>query len=437
LPPRELSPDLLRIVDACAVPALWQRRQLALDRLIQVQPNSDMASAARLKMLQMLSSDELQAWRNRAALEPTSNQSVGSLRNDTGNTFNRSASSLTPFDVVPASATAEASGLSPRNPPVVAGAGSDSSSQVNVATFVTPAGEAGAANSLKSNLAQSDLFFKTIDSCYKSDLYLANLPQLELMRDAITRNKVGGTRAGNASHGLIESIIGLSGIAGWPQVAKQELMLSQDRPEQLRWVGFAVATSNRPLLDGVLDEPMWAACPPMKLTHANPNAMAGKELPATVRWSFDDRYLYIAIDSPREAQATINSVSKPRKYDSDLDAADHIHFVLDTDRDYASAVELGVSSEGETFDRCCGLPQYNPQYAVAIPRAPLSNRWIAEIAIPIADLTTRADLTSEAWAVSAHRRSSKGDTQSWSSMSSEQPLFQSAGLLLFVQPPGN
>ncbi|MDX1929485.1 MAG: YCF48-related protein [Pirellulaceae bacterium] len=441
LPPREVAPALVRVVNACSVPALWQRRQLALERLIQLQPDSDTASHARMTLLQMLSSDELRAWSQNTTTDPTGSQSVGSLRNDPGNALSRSASSLTPFDTVPASATKADAANTARNASVVTGAKTDASSQVSVATFVTPASEtasetvSGSAAPKKSTTQQSDLFFQTLDSCYKSDLYLANLPQLELMRDAISRERLGNTRGASMPNGLLESIAGLNAIAGWPQVAKQELLLANDHPEQLRWVGFAVATATRPLLDGVLDEPMWSACPPMKLTRANQNSTNGTETPALVRWSFDDRYLYIAIDSPREDRSNLNRAPKLRKYDSDLEAADHIHFVLDTDRDYASAIELGVSSEGETFDRCCGITQYNPQYAVAVPDAPLPERWVAEIAIPISDLTTKADLTSQAWAVSAHRRSLRGETQSWSSMLSDQPSLQSAGILLFVQPP--
>jgi photosystem II stability/assembly factor-like uncharacterized protein len=437
MPPREVSPALVRVANACSVPALWQRRQLALERLIQVQPDSDTASHARLSLLQMLSSDELRAWSQNATSDPTSSQSVGSLRNEPGNALSRSASSLTPFDTVPASATNDDGSKTARNASVVTGATTDAASQVTVATFVKSANETanGSVSPQKSNTQQSDLFFQAIDSCYRSDHYLANLPQLELMREAMSRERLGNTRGAGTSNGLLESIAGLNAIAGWPQVAKQELLLAKDHPEQLRWVGFAVATATRPLLDGVLDEPMWSACPPMKLTRANQNSTNGKDTPALVRWSFDDKYLYIAIDSPREDSSNLNRAPKLRKYDSDLEAADHIHLVLDTDRDYASAIELGVSSDGETFDRCCGMPQYNPQYAVAVPDAPLPERWVAEIAIPISDLTTKADLTSQAWAVSAHRRSLRGETHSWSSMLSDQPSLQSAGILLFVQPP--
>ncbi len=442
LPPRELAPSLLRVVNACSGPSLWPRRQVALERLVHLQPDSDMASHARFKSLQMLSSDEMHAWREAASSDLSSNQSVGSLRTEAGNALSRNGSSLTPFDIVSAIATKPtrmtADDLTDmmRNTQVVTGARLDAGSQVGVAAFTTTlnAGFAGNDRSVNVGAQRGDLFFKALDACYKSDLHLANLPQLELMRDAMSRSRSGTPRGANASTALLESIVGLSAMAGWPQVARQEQLLAQDRPEQLRWVGFAVATANRPLLDGVLNEPMWAACPPMKLTRTNQN-VTSKNAPATVRWSFDERYLYIAIDSPRDEKATIHGPARLRKYDSDLNAVDHVHLLLDTDRDYASAIELGVSAAGETFDRCCEMIQYNPQYSVAVPSSPPQDRWVAEIAIRLSDLTTQSELTGQAWAVSAHRKSLYGETQSWSSIVSEQPSLQSTGLLLFVQPP--
>jgi hypothetical protein len=443
-PPRELPPSLLRVVSACSAPSLWARRQIALERLIQLQTESDTASSARFKLLQMLSSDELQAWR-KADAGDSSRNTAGSLRTDPSGSISRSGSSMSPFDTVTASTTAPTSATPPIGAVVNAafssetlnGEVSNAGARVSVAAFAnsTSSGSAAAPKPRENGTEHSESFFKALDNCYKSDLFLANLPQLELMRHAMTRSRTGPPRAASTSPALLESIIRLTALAGWPQVAQQELLLASDRPEQLRWVAFAVATANRPLLDGVLNEPMWSACPPMKLMPTNRAEKDDFDSPVTMRWSFDDRYLYIAIDSPRDKKQITNQASRLRKYDSDLQAVDHVHLMLDTDRDYASAIELGVSCEGETFDRCCEMVEYNPQYAVAVPASRQPDRWVAEVAIRLSDLTTKTEMTGQAWAVSAHRRTLNGDNQSWSSMLTEHPSLQSAGLLLFVQPP--
>jgi hypothetical protein len=439
LPPRELAPSLMRIVGACSAPPHWPRRRLALERVIQLQPDCDTASSARLKLLQMLGSDEMLAWRQSAVTDTLSNSTIGSLRSNPSNSISRA--SLTPFDtpsVVTASATVPVvNSVEPQiNSQVVSG-DQDVRAQVSAATFSTPSGSSssGRASAQSMEPIEIEAFFHALDDCYKSDQLLAKLPQLELMRDKMTRSRSNVPRGVPASTALLESVARLTALAGWPQVAQQELLLANGRPEHLRWVAFAVATANRPLLDGVLDEAMWAACPPMKLTPINETAISEVNAPATLRWSFDDRYLYIAIDSPRDAQSKIAPPPRLRKYDSDLQAAEHIHLMLDTDRDYASAIEIGVSSSGETFDRCCDLANFNPQYAVAVPDSPPPDRWIAEIAIRLSDLTSNRELTGHAWAVSAHRRSLQDGNQSWSSIRSELPSLQSAGLLLFVKPP--
>ena len=440
LPPRELAPSLMRIASVCSAPPLWPRRQLALERLIHIQPDSDVASKARFQLLQMLGSDELQAWRQAAARDSSSNETVGSLRQDPSTSISRS--SLTPFDAVSAitvSATAPIRDqVSPHiDSQVVSGATQDAGSQVSLANFAAPSNSpsAGSSNASLTEASHVEAFFKALDACYKADPSLAKLPQLELMREAMARSRSDVSRSAAASTVLLDSIARLTALAGWPQVAQQELILANNRPEQLRWIAFAVATATRPRLDGVLDEPMWSACPPMKLLPSGRTVTSDTTAPAMVRWSFDDRYLYIAIDSPRDSRPRTEPTPKLRKYDGDLQTLDHVQLMLDTDRDYASAVELGVSSTGETFDRCCEMVQFNPQYAVAVPTEPQSDRWVVEMAIRLSDLTTRHELTGHAWAVSAHRRSLHGGNQSWSSMLSEQPSLQSAGLLLFVQPP--
>jgi photosystem II stability/assembly factor-like uncharacterized protein len=438
LPPRELAPSLLRIAQACTAPPLWSRRQLALERLVQLQPDSDTASHARLALLQMLSSDEMRAWKQASLSELSSSSPISELASMPKG-LNLNASSLTPFDTIAASSAAAldtqagspvANGIALADPPPVTSAAFSSTSNSEVVS---------AAATRIADDKRSEPFFAALDACYKVDSYLTKVPQLELMREASLRSRSEAHRTAPNSMASLEPIAGLSALAGWPQAAQQEILLAGGRPEQLRWIAFAIATANRPRLDGLLDEPMWAASPPMQLMPSRQAATVAAETlatrPATVRWAFDETYLYIAVDSPREPQSHAHRAQRLRKYDSDLRASDHVHLMLDTDRDYASAIELAVSSAGETFDRCCGLTGFNPQYAVAVPESPQPERWTAEIAIRLSDLTTQTSLIGRAWAISAHRLPVNGENESWSSMLTEQVAPQSAGLLLFVPAP--
>ena len=434
LPPRELAPSLLRVANGCSSPNLWTRRQIALERLIQLQPDSDASSSARLMLLQMLSSDEMRAWQQSIEAESASNLGINSLASSTAANSATSATAVSPFD-----SAAKVVTDARDNSQVVAASFSSSTTK-----------EKSAADSARSKHAKLDeAFFLALDNCYKSDPYLVKLPELELMQESRQRAKAEATRAIQPTSTSLESIIQRTALAGWPQACQQELFLARGRAEQLRWIAFAVATATRPQLDGVLDEPMWQACPPMQLI-GNGKQISAPELSknqngavenqitneaAKVFWSFDDRYLYIGIDAPQSLSVTSSAPPKLRKYDSDLSAMDHLHFTIDTDRDYSSAIELGVSEVGETFDRCCQLPSFNPKYAVAVPQTQQRGRWTAELAIRISDLATQTAVTGRAWAVSAHRRKKNGESESWSSMVTEQATPQAAGLLLFVAPP--
>ncbi len=446
LPPRELAPSLLRIANGCAAPNQWQRRQIALERLLQLQSESDAASSARLMLLQMLSSDEMRAWKRAVENESASNLGLGGLAYTSVASAVATPTAASPFE-------------SARNNGAVNNAATNpDGSQVVSASFVsTPGNELRtneAAGLLPKNARDEKLdeaFFVALDNCYKADPLLVKLPELELLRESMQRARSEAIRTAPVTTSTFESIMQHSALAGWPQVARQELLLAHGRPEQLRWIAFAVATKERPRLDGVLDESMWSTCPPMQLVAgakqrlapesvadvsqlSNPSGQPQSET-ARVFWSYDDRYLYIGIDAPQAASFTQGPPPKLRKYDNNLSSTDHLHFTLDTDRDYSSAIELGVSATGETFDRCCELPSYNPKYAVAVPSAPVAGRWTAEIAIRIEDLTTHSSLSGRAWAVAAHRRNPVGESESWSTMITEQAALQSAGLLLFVPAP--
>ena len=434
LPPRELAPSLLRIVNGCSSPNLWARRQVALERLIQLQPDSDAASSARLTLLQMLSSDEMRAWQQSIESETASKVGLGSLANATSLNEATTAQAVSPFDVALKQTPSQA-------------ATSTNYSKVVTASFSNSATtELSNEAAERARRAKSDeAFFLALDNCFKADPYLVKLPELELIQQSRQRAKSEALRTAPPVASALESMIQRTSLAGWPQVAQQELLLERGRPENLRWIAFAVATPNRPKLDGVLDEEMWQACPPMQLVSNNqqksPPARGDKAdaneptNAARIFWSYDDRYLYIGIDAPQSARTTSAAPPKLRKYDSDLTAVDHLHFTLDTDRDYSSAVELGVSELGETFDRCCELASFNPKYSVAVPQSQPSGRWTAEVAIRISDITTQSDLTGRAWAVAAHRRNANGTPESWSSMKTEQAALKAAGLLLFVPSP--
>ena len=120
-----------------------------------------------------------------------------------------------------------------------------------------------------------------------------------------------------------------------------------------------------------------------------------------VHWAFDRDYLYVAIAAPLTSGASPSAVVERREYDADLSRVDHVHLLLDTDRDYCTAIELAVAADGRTYDRCCGEAEYNPKWHVSVRND--SSHWYAELAIELSELTCTAELADTAWAVSARR----------------------------------
>jgi hypothetical protein len=94
---------------------------------------------------------------------------------------------------------------------------------------------------------------------------------------------------------------------------------------------------------------------------------------------------------------------------------------------------LAVSADGRTFDRCCGSAEYNPKWHVWV--ASTADRWTAELAIGLTELTCQPEVAGNAWAISARRPHPQGEPQSWSQLRSHQPNLHAAGLLLFGPVP--
>jgi photosystem II stability/assembly factor-like uncharacterized protein len=435
LPPRELTSMLLRVADLSAAPQNWARRQFALERLAQMQPESDAATYARLKVLQMLSSDELLAWGRMQ--EANAAQSLANSRpGSSASLIAPIANTPSPFDTL---TTAD-----PLVTTVSATSKSSGDNAVTTASFLgeaTPSNSAATIVSAPRSVAPAVLesqrfsnFFATLDACTKADPFLIDWPELSTMYQAINRGKAELQPGASPSMSALEQLRSLTSLAGWPQIAHQGLVLAAGRADQLRWVTLALAAAEPPRLDGVLDEPLWATCPPMQLTTLNADGEHGTDQATKIRWAYNSDYLFIAIDAARTVASKPSAPPRVRSYDSDLRLSDYVQLMLDTDRDYASAVELGVSADGETYDRVCGIPGYNPKWFVAVPQVPNPQRWTAEIAIRLTDLTTHPDLAGRAWAVTALRRSPTGQDQSWSLLKTNEACLQSAGLMLFVPP---
>lgn len=435
LPHREAAPLLHQLVSRLSTsPKHWPNQQVALERLTRV--GDDAADWARIELLKQSQSDERAAWRKFWESRQQSSLRIATpldkkpvpIPNQLTHSPSADSWNATPFQNPVANLGTEST-----NQPATLDAMSGSSSAVVPASAVSIAGPPPPATA-----PLDSQWFQLLAHCNRSAPWLVGRPDIELLT---YRTKAQLASDGNSAHWSLlgdqlsssvhlENLIQATQLIGWPQIAQQELLLSTGQIDRLRWKAMAMWADSPPRLDGEFTESFWNAGPPIRLAKLETPAGVQTTDQPTVRWAYDADYLYLAIDCPRDSSLPPEVPAASRDYDADLSGSDHLHLLLDTDRDYCTAIELAVSADGRTYDRCMGFSEYDPKWHVLV--SPKAERWTAEIAIELRSLTTRTDLAGSAWSVSARRLNPHGSSQSWSQLRTHTPLLQAGGLLLFM-----
>ncbi|MEQ8839190.1 MAG: hypothetical protein RID07_20460, partial [Lacipirellulaceae bacterium] len=154
-----------------------------------------------------------------------------------------------------------------------------------------------------------------------------------------------------------------------------------------------VYSAQRPHLDGVLDDPIWNGKVNESPT-AKPQAVA-------LRFAYDSEYLYFTAKVERKASIAFVPDERPRSRDTDLSNFDRVRFLLDVDRDYATAYEMTIDHRGWTSDACWGDATWNPEWFVAAHSS--ETHWQVEVAVAWSSLVDSPPTASDAWAVRCER----------------------------------
>lgn len=471
VPARECGAVLQGLANRLNATHDWPQRQVVYQRLIELAPYSDTADWARLDQLALSLSDESLAWRrletrrdsglqrSNRSLQSVSDADLGMANEglaSTGKTIRASAESwnATPFGevkrahgdgvgiqsaVVAASAALPIFSSTPQtfnaNVPHAIYDGAGDSTRIDASTANVDAVKRATFDAAQSlTTVADDGWQRLLHLAHAQAPALLARPDLELRQ--FRSEQSAQQYAPEAGIDRLRRLSESRQLIGWPQMAQQELALQQGRASELRWAVRARSTDQPPLLDGNLNEPFWQNADVMELSELDAPSSDSPEMGATqpqpaktlVRWSFDHEYLYVGIVAPRTGGSPPPPVER-RSYDADLEAADHVQLTFDTDRDYYTAIELGIAADGRTYDRCCGYVAYNPKWHVSVRSQP--QQWTAELAIELADLTCQSELQGTAWAVSARRLQPNQATQSWSRLRTHVPYLHAGGLLLF------
>lgn len=201
-------------------------------------------------------------------------------------------------------------------------------------------------------------------------------------------------------------------------------------------------TTDRPHLDGRLDESMWQSAERMDLTNRErESSSAGlsrdtassldekdsRPRSASVRLSYDHEFLYVAASCPKAGGVEYSADDRPRTRDADLTPQDRVELRLDLDRDYTTAFEFTIDRRGWTHEACWGDATWNPTWYVAADGDDAS--WTIEAAIPLAELTDRPPEARHVWAIAIRRIVPGVGDETWAGEGTDSP--SPYGLLIF------
>ncbi len=220
-------------------------------------------------------------------------------------------------------------------------------------------------------------------------------------------------------------------VDAWAACAMGELWFMKPvGPPPKKMLRCAVA-SEKPFLDGRLDDAAWRNAAPSTLYDAEGNPAA-----ATVQAARDEEYLYLAVQCRKAPEADYPENDQPRDYDAPLEERDRVEFLIDVDRDYATYYRLAVDHRGCTAEACLGDASWNPQWFVAASSD--VEQWTIEAAIPFRQLAPQAPRRRDVWALGVQRMipRSQGavedaDFQSWTTPAAPRVRAEGFGYLLF------
>jgi photosystem II stability/assembly factor-like uncharacterized protein len=212
----------------------------------------------------------------------------------------------------------------------------------------------------------------------------------------------------------------------WTVCASSELWLKQPTRRPPKATLECRRASQRPHLDGRLDDETWQACLPASL--ASPDANDAN-WPAAVMLAYDGEFLFVAASCRKAPGANYPAAEPRRTRDPDLGDRDRLELLLDVDRDYATYYRLTIDHRGWAADACADVAAWNPDWYIAA--AEDESSWTIEAALPWKELCERPPTDQTVWAVGLQRVIPGAGFQSWSQPADPAILPAGFGLLLF------
>lgn len=258
---------------------------------------------------------------------------------------------------------------------------------------------------------------------------------------AVRFSLAAAIRAGGDHERAATYVVGLANQAiaePWRDAAAVERWLAESRrTSSAKPTLESHPVSQRPLLDGKLDEAIWQQAQTLKLTGSKTD-LGADHVATQVRVANDRQFLFVSIECQKRPGHDYFVDQGPRPRDGASPEHDQLTMTIDVDRDYTTALKLSVDSRGWTADTCwphdIGRPSmWNPDWYVATQHD--ATHWRSEIAIPLAELAPRNAVHRKAWAMGVTRHTTDSDAsqpiESWTGITNNSPADY--GVLLLAR----
>jgi photosystem II stability/assembly factor-like uncharacterized protein len=249
---------------------------------------------------------------------------------------------------------------------------------------------------------------KQLNQVKQRDPELGALPQIRWLEAAATK-QLGGWEAAEP---MLQQLLRDDELPEPLRKVVQRTFKSETAPNVPNAAAKVVRAPLPPNLDGVLDDDVWRACK----TSSEPIVEA--ETGDDVWLSYDDEYLYIAVECRKLSGVAYRPLGRARERDERLDDHDRVILNFDLDGDGYWPLNLTIDSRGALAEGCGATSVWNPTWYVA--QHSTAESWSVEAAIPLSQFGGSRPESGARWGFGAERRAPWQAFNLWNSAAAAQ-----------------
>ena len=244
---------------------------------------------------------------------------------------------------------------------------------------------------------------KQLNQVKQRDPELGALPQIRWLEAAATK-QLGGWEAAEP---MLQQLLRDNGLPQPLRKVVQRTLKSADASSPSNSAAKVYRAPVPPILDGLLDDEVWQAC------KASGERLVGAETGDEVWLSYDEDYLYVAVQCRKLSGVAYRPLGRARERDERLDDHDRVILNFDLDGDGFWPLHLSIDSRGALAEGCGATSVWNPTWYVA--QSSTAESWSIEAAIPLTQFGTSRPVSGVNWGFGAERHAPWQSVNLWNS----------------------